>query len=305
MALDPRQLGAFLAVVEHRSLGRAAAAFHLTQPALSRIIRRLETQLGVELFERHSTGMALTSYGEALLPYARTLDAGATQAVEEIQALRGLHTGSVRVGAVASATVQLLPGVIDRLLTRWPGLRVQIVEAVEDRLSAALMSNEIDLAIAAAIVEDDQIMRVADNEFQDVSTVVAAAAHPLHRQRRLAPRALLEQAWVLPPPDAAPRQQFEAQLAALGLPAPTVAVETRSPGAIKALVAKTRFLAWLPQPLFAAEEAAGLLKALPVNGLQQTRRFHVYRRRRHFTPPAVRKFLDELQPASTMRMPSG
>ena len=74
MALDPRQLRAFLAITECGSLGLAAESLHVTQPALSRTIRRLETQLGVQLFERRTTGMELTLFGRALFPHANLLN---------------------------------------------------------------------------------------------------------------------------------------------------------------------------------------------------------------------------------------
>jgi len=73
MGLDPRQLKAFLAVVEAGSLGRAAEVLHLSEPAVSRTIKKLETELKVQLFERRTTGMELTSFGQALLPHANRI----------------------------------------------------------------------------------------------------------------------------------------------------------------------------------------------------------------------------------------
>jgi DNA-binding transcriptional LysR family regulator len=101
MALDPRQLRAFLAITECGSLGLAAESLHVTQPALSRTIRRLETQLGVQLFERRTTGMELTLFGRALFPHANLLSTENALAVEQINALRGLGQGTIRVGAVS------------------------------------------------------------------------------------------------------------------------------------------------------------------------------------------------------------
>ena len=85
MALDPRQLRAFLAIVEAGSLGMAAESLHVTQPALSRMVKRLEDQLGVPLFERRTTGMELTTFGEALLPHATVLSAEGARALEQIR----------------------------------------------------------------------------------------------------------------------------------------------------------------------------------------------------------------------------
>ncbi len=83
MALEPRQLRAFLAIVQTGSLGRAADTLHLTQPALSRLVKQMERQLRVQLFERRTTGMELTSFGDALLPYAEHLVEEADLAIEE------------------------------------------------------------------------------------------------------------------------------------------------------------------------------------------------------------------------------
>jgi DNA-binding transcriptional LysR family regulator len=295
MALDPRQLRAFLAIVDAGSLGLAAEALHVTQPALSRIVRRLETQLGVPLFERRTTGMELTSFGQALLPHATVLSAEGARAIEQINALRGLGQGTLRIGAIASAAIMLLPAVLDRILTRWPNLQVQITEAVEDVLSIALTNNAIDIAISGPILESPDIVQVAEHKFTDRYAVICAAAHPLHERKDLSIHDLEDALWVMPPDEAEPRRQFNALVTHLGAVIPRVAVETRYPAVIKAMVARTKFLGWLPEPLFTAEQAAGLIRALPVKEMALQRRFFVFRRRRSSTPPPVEKFLEELR----------
>src|SRR5262245_28167066 len=173
MTLDPRHLKVFLAVARSGSLGLAAESLHLTQPALSRIIRRLETQLGVPLFERCTTGMELTSYGRALLPHASLLSAEATLAVEQINALRGLGQGTLRIGAVASAAIMLLPAVLDRILTQWPNLHVELTEAVEDVLETALINNAIDVVISGPIAQSQEVIQVAERKFTDCYSVIS------------------------------------------------------------------------------------------------------------------------------------
>src|ERR1700757_4631528 len=149
MALSIEQLTTFTTIVKGGSLGRAAALLNMTQPALSRAIKRLEQQLGAELFERHSKGMQLTDIGRAFLPHATSLHVEATQALEEIQALRGAAKGTVRVGAVASIASSILPPAIERTLTKWPGLHFEVFEGVWDLLAASLSKHEIDLALGA------------------------------------------------------------------------------------------------------------------------------------------------------------
>jgi DNA-binding transcriptional LysR family regulator len=294
MALDPRQLRAFLTIVRSGSLGLAAEALHVTQPALSRIVRRLESQLGVQLFERRASGMELTSFGQALLPHATVLSEEAAIAIEQINSLRGLGHGMLRIGAIGSVAVMVLPAVLERMLSQWPKLHVQITEAVEDVLEVALTNNAIDVAISGTIPESPDIVQVGEQKFTDRYSVISSAEHPLQKKSPLTLMDIVKVPWVMPPHEAEPRRQFDALIARLGVAAPRVAVETRSPSVIKAMVARTQYLGWLPEPLFASELAAGLIKRLHVEEMESRRRFFIYRRRRSFIPPPVQKFLETL-----------
>jgi DNA-binding transcriptional LysR family regulator len=294
MPLEQRQLRAFLAIAQTGSLGRAADVLHLTQPALSRVVKQMESQLRVQLFERRPSGMELTSFGQALLPYATHLTEEVDLALEEINARLGMGRGTVRIGTVASAAIMVLPELLDRLHRRWPNLQIQIVEAVEDKLASALVSKEVDVVLSGPIPESDELMQVAEHNFADRSLAIASTSHPLHECSRLSARDLAELPWVMPATDAEPRKRFDALMQRLGLTPPRVVVETRSPSTIKAVVAKTQFLGWLPEPLFAAEQAAGLIRPLPCPELTAPRRFYVYRRRRNFMPPPLVELLRAL-----------
>lgn len=295
MALEPRQLRAFLAIVQTGSLGRAADTLHLTQPALSRLVKQMETQLRVQLFERRTTGMELTSFGEALLPYAEHLTEEADLAIEEINVRLGMGRGTVRVGAVASAAIMVLPAVLERIHATWPNLQLQIMEAVEDKLAAALASNDIDVALSGALPESDAVMRVAEHKFSDRSMVIAATSHPLQQRAKLSVADLAAESWIMPSADAEPRKRFNELIEQTGAAPYRVVVETRSPATIKAVVAQTRLLGWLPEPLFAAEQAAGLIRPLPCAELICERHFFVHRRRRNFMAPPLVQFLQALQ----------
>jgi DNA-binding transcriptional LysR family regulator len=294
MALDPRQLRAFLAIVRCGSLGLAAESLHITQPALSRIVRRLEEQLDVQLFERRTTGMELTPFGQALLPHATVLSEEAAVALEQIRSLRGLGHGTLRVGATGSVAVAVLPTVLERMLTRWPKLHVQITEGVEDALEVALNRNTIDVAISGPIPESEAITQVAEAKFGDRYAVIAATNHPLQKRRALTLGDVLNVPWVMPSADAEPRRKFNELLVGHRATPPRVVVETRSTSVIKAMIAQTSYLGWLPEPLFATEQRGGLIRPLPLKELAFQRRFFVYRRRRSVMPPPLSKFLEML-----------
>ena len=181
MTFDLRQLAAFASIATTGSLGRSAEALHITQPALSRTVKRLEDQLGAPLFERHSKGMQLTAIGAALLPHAQLLLREAEHASDEIKAMRGLAKGTIRVGAVGSIASSILPLAIGEVLQRWPQLQVRAIEGVWDRLTDALVRHEIDLALGMDAPDTDEITAIRDCHWEDRSYIVAATGHPLHR----------------------------------------------------------------------------------------------------------------------------
>jgi DNA-binding transcriptional LysR family regulator len=244
--------------------------------------------------------MELTTFGEALLPHATVLSAEGARALEQINSLRGLGQGTLRIGAVGSVATMVLPSVLDRMLTKWPNLQVLITEAVEDILASALANNSIDVVISGPIAESPEIMQVEEHRFTDRYSVICAASHPLQKRHGLTIQDLVGQRWVMPPEEAEPRKQFNALATQLGVAPPHVAVATRYPAVIKALVARTRFLGWLPEPLFAAEESAGLIRRLAVKDMSLTRRFFVYRRRRSSIPPPLERFLETLRDPEPM-----
>jgi len=109
MSLDPGNSAHFFAVVETGSLGRAAEALHLTEPAVSGSSRGWKVNSMYCCCERRTTGMELTTFGHALLPYANLLNTEANQAVEQIRRIARIDRGTLRLERVASAAIMVLP----------------------------------------------------------------------------------------------------------------------------------------------------------------------------------------------------
>jgi DNA-binding transcriptional LysR family regulator len=296
MPLDARTLRMFLAVADHGGVGRAAVSLGLTQPAVSKALRRLEVELGAALFERHATGVRLTEYGRALEPRARLITAESQRALEEIRTMRGLSSGTLKIGGVASVMTHLVPRALAGLTTRFPGLEVQVVEGLDDRLTTALLDSEIDVAIGVEIEEDDQLALVGSLRWRDHVTVVAAANHPLRERPGLSVRDLVSEAWVMPPERTSPRRAFSALFRQADVDEPRIAATTRSIVALKALVAEAGYLTLMPRPLLAPERAAGRIDTLPVPGGTRPRRFGVFRRRFGVLPAPTQALVAELRP---------
>lgn len=295
MSLNLQQLRAFTTIVATGSLGRAATELHLTQPALSRTIKRLETDLGAPLFERHSKGMELTAVGHALLPHAMLLAREAELAREEIDALRGLSKGTIKVGAVGAIASHVLPLAIDRVLTRWPNLRVEIIEGVWDRLAQGLMRHEIDLALSTVAPDTEDIVAISDCHWQDDSFVVAGCDHLLRQKKRIALADTLGERWAIPPRGTAPYAHMQGVFEAHGLGLPNIVVETRSVPVLKSMVARCGFLTWMPEPMYDVEAKARVMDTLPIPTVRATRTLTAFRRRQGILPSPAVKLLDELR----------
>jgi len=295
MTFDLRQLRAFTTIVSAGSLGRAAEVLHVTQPALSRIVKRLEDEVGAPLFERHSKGMQLTAIGQALLPHASLLQREADYAQEEIDAMRGLAKGTIRVGAVGSIASYVLPLAVGTLVARWPNLRVEILEGVWDRLAEGLVKHEIDLALSMAMPDTDEIIAIADCRWEDASFVVASPEHSLRHRPGLTLADTLEAFWAVPPRGTGPYEHMRQIFEAAGLGLPNIVVETRSVTALKSLVARSGFLSWMAEPMIDAERRAGVIEPLPIPGLVARRTLTAFRRRHGILPSPAVKLLEALR----------
>ncbi|MGJ4951484.1 LysR family transcriptional regulator [Bradyrhizobium sp. HKCCYLS20291] len=295
MTFDLRQLNAFVTIVSVGSLGRAAEALNVTQPALSRTVQRLEQQIGSPLFERHSKGMQLTAIGSALLPHATLLLREAENATEEINAMRGLAKGTIRVGAVGAIASLILPLAIEGVLKAWPQLTVSVMEGVWDRLAEGLVKHEIDLALSATAETPDEIEAIPDCRWQDRSNIVAATGHPLRRKRKLTLEDTMNERWAITPRGTAPYQQLQQVFRDSGLGLPNIVVETRSIIVLKSLVTRSGFLGWMPESVYDAERRARLVNVLDIPGATSVRTLTAFKRRLGILPAPAAKLLLEIR----------
>src|SRR5262245_29926371 len=148
--MELQRLSLFLQIVEHGSLSAAARRVHLTQPALSRNLKLLEEELGVELFHRAGRGLTLTAAGRALATRANALldDVAHVELSVRRCAERGYF--DVRLGAVDSAATYLLPGVLERLHAELPELAVRLTVGRSPLLLERIQHGALDLAVVAS-----------------------------------------------------------------------------------------------------------------------------------------------------------
>lgn len=144
-----RQLQYVVAVAEHRSFRRAAAACRVSQPSLSAQIAQVEDVLGVALFERGRGGVVITAAGQALLPRARALLLGADALSDDAARMTDPLAGPLRLGIIPTFGPYLLPELAPALRTALPRLRALWVEDKTDALVRLLAAGELDGALVA------------------------------------------------------------------------------------------------------------------------------------------------------------
>lgn len=164
----------FLLVVQEGTFTAAARAAHLTQPALSASIKRLEEALGGPLFHRDRRGARLTDAGRALLPHARAARAAIEEGRSAVSEVLGLARGEVVIGAGATATTYLLPPILRAFQRQHPGVRYRLQEIGTPGVVEAVRDGEIDLGIATRLPGDDARWGVAEEPWRTDPLLVVA-----------------------------------------------------------------------------------------------------------------------------------
>ncbi|MFM9882669.1 MAG: LysR family transcriptional regulator, partial [Burkholderiales bacterium] len=155
--LKLKDLHTFRAVVERRSMAKAASDLALTPPAISKVIGDMEKLLGVSLLDRTPQGVTPTLYGEALLKGSVNLFDDLRQTVERIASLADPTVGKVRIGTMDTSLGSILPVVIDRLSRQYPRMAFHVTHAnVSDELRSALRARAIDVIVNRLDLEPEE-----------------------------------------------------------------------------------------------------------------------------------------------------
>ncbi|GAA2033064.1 LysR family transcriptional regulator [Catenulispora yoronensis] len=145
--MDTALLEVFLEVARRESFTAAAAPLGFTQSAVSRQIATLEAAVGAPLFDRLPRGVRLTEEGRALLPHAEAVVGRLRAAVGDVRAVRILGGGRLRLGAIPTAEMALVPRAIAAFRRAHPGVAVTHAEGLTRGLTAALRAGDLDLAV--------------------------------------------------------------------------------------------------------------------------------------------------------------
>lgn len=258
-----RHLHTFVAVAQQGTLGRAAETLNLSQPALSKTLSELEQLTGTRLFERGRLGAQLTVPGEQFLTHAvKVLDALNT-AGQALNRKEDASADVVRVGALPTAALGILPAAIGRFHQQQKSTSLQVATMNNTMLLAGLKSGEIDLGIGR--MSDPELMGGLNYEllFLESLKLVVRPGHPLLQETITLSR-VMEWPVVVSPKGTVPRQNAEALLQSQGCKMPAGCIETLSASLSRQLTVDYDYVWFVPSGAVKEDLRQATLVSLPV-----------------------------------------
>ncbi|TRX64064.1 hydrogen peroxide-inducible genes activator [Corynebacterium hiratae] len=171
------QLRTFVTIAENKHFGSAAAKLDISQPSLSQALVALEQGLGVQLIERSTRKVIVTSTGEMLLPYAKAALEASDAFLSQARGANGTLTGPLTIGIIPTIAPYILPGLLRSIDDAYPDLEPRFVEEQTQHLLSKLREGNLDLAVAALPTEAPGMVEIP--LYTEAFTAVTPAAHPL------------------------------------------------------------------------------------------------------------------------------
>lgn len=296
--MELKQLRHFLAVVQAGSVSGAAAVLGLTQQAVSKSVRGLETSVGLELLDRTGTRLRPNDHGRAFAAQAVAITAAVGQLETRIREGLGAVAARLRVGASPTATAPVVTPAVLGLLREDGTVRVDVATGLRRELLAQLEDGQLDLAVCLDIEHRHSSALQREVLCHDEYAVFAGARNPLGRRDDLTAADLVDRPWLLGRNlgDVAAAWQSAWDRARLRPPSPVI--ETTSLEFCRQALATGPYLTVLPRGLVASDVAARRLQVIPVAEFAWERPIALYLRRATPRTAALRAIIPSLRAAA-------
>lgn len=292
--MELRDIEYFAVVAEHGHLGRAAEALGLSQPALSKSLRRLELAMQAKLVTRTPKGVELTPEGTVLLSNVSSLRLSLQDVSRKIADLSTGSAGHIRLGTAHGAAEFLLPAAFGNLLRDTPQVTVSITVAPDPEMVTALRNGQLDLMISRIAAPQYGSVH-QEHLYEDKFVVYASADHRLAKLQRVEIVDVALEGWAFPAADGAVLKWATRVFEDNGLAPPRVTL-VGGPLQIRLqAIGSSRLLGIAPRRT--VREAASRLRLteIPVKELTWSRHVGVGYRRDAYLSPAARRFIDVLK----------
>lgn len=245
-----------------RNMHLAAEQMNLSQPAISKMLKELESLLGFAVFERLPRSMPPTALGEHVIRYAQIALSDANIFVDEIISLREGGHGYLKVGGIFAAAAVALPVAICQIKQRWPLLSIEVVEQTSDHLMEMLEEKKLDLAVARFTNESQQYRYDFQALAPEPYMVVVNSQHPLCDTGPISLQQLGDWPWILYPVGTPIRERMELAFAKAGIATPQNTIDTISMQTFLQVLQTGPMIAVLPESMVRSHVERGLLVLL-------------------------------------------
>ena len=218
--LKLKQLRLLVTIAEHLSILHAAEELNMSQPAATKLLKDLETDFAVKLFDRTNRGVIPTEFGAALVRHGKLILAKISQAAQELDDLNEGLGGRVVVGTLLAASARLLPETIERVHRSRPNVSIIVRDGTNDFLMPLLHTGDLYMVVGRLAEYRHLEALVQEPLYGERIVVVCRKDHLLARQGEIALEGLVDQNWILPPVQTTLRRQIDKEFLDRGLPSP-------------------------------------------------------------------------------------
>ncbi|HTM07005.1 MAG TPA: LysR family transcriptional regulator [Verrucomicrobiae bacterium] len=190
------QLEIFLQVVKERSFSSAADILQMSQPSVSIQIRRLESALGIRLFERLGRTIHLTAEGELVAEYAHRISDLLIELGTEVEKFQGARGGRLVVGGNTAPGVKILPSAIAEFKKLYPEAEILLRVSGREQVERWLVENDIDVAVILGHPKAQQLRK--ERLCDEPRVLVLPTKHPLTKKARVSVKDIAGQRMLLP-----------------------------------------------------------------------------------------------------------
>jgi DNA-binding transcriptional LysR family regulator len=259
-----QDLHVLMTVVQSGSMGKAAERLNTSQPNISRSITELEQALGVRLLDRRPQGVEPTAYGRALLDCGVAVFDDLRQGVKNIEFLADPEAGEVRIGCTPFWAASLVSAIVDRLSRRYPRIVFHLLTAETHALRRELSERNVDFLVAQRHRPFTSKELGFEILYDDSYVIAAGTQNPWVRRRTVELADLMNESWVLPPPESQLGSAIMEAFRASGLDYPRTTVFTGPAEVRISLLATGRFLTIFSTSALRFSTRRVELKVLPV-----------------------------------------
>ena len=278
----------------------AAEQMNLSQPAVSKMLKEIESLLGFAVFERQPRSMPVTALGMHVITYAKKVLNDAKSFVEEMEILRQGGHGYLKVGGIFAATAVVIPNSIIEIKKKWPLLSIDVVEQTSDHLMEMLNDRTLDLAIGR--FTDHTQMQFFNFEplGPEPFCIVVNNAHPCSNQDFCKIEELLKWPWVLYPKGTPIRERMEKAFIGANVKIPLNTVNTMSMQTFLQILKGAPMVAMLPEAMIQQQVKEGKLHILKTNLVIDNQDYGILTRKGDMVSDIAQKFINILKSKSNI-----